>query len=205
MGVEKIIQLIEQEAADEAAMIVADAERDASESVAAAEATVAAQIAEALERLGPEIRAESQRRINAVRLRILEERARDDAERLTAVFDAAQARLEAIADGADAPRWSRAMERLCGDALESVGEGASIAICSRDASAIAEAARRGSAEIVSNPDSAPAGLVVTSHDGRIEVDASLAVRIDRARSLLAEAVARMLMLGPSDSASGAGT
>ena len=198
MGVEKIIELIEREAEEEAAAIVAAAERDARESVAAADAHVTARVTAALERLGPEIRAAEQRRVNAVRLRILEERARDDASRLTAVFDAAETRVREIAEGGDAQRWSAALGRLCADALASVGEGASVEIRFRDAPSIAAAASRWKATLETIADDEPASLRATSHDGRIEVDAGLGVRAERARSLLAERVSQALALTPGD-------
>jgi vacuolar-type H+-ATPase subunit E/Vma4 len=202
MSVEKIIQLIEREAEDETTVIVAQAEREARESVAAARADIEARVAEALERVGPEIRATSQRRINAVRLQVLEGRARDDAARLTAVFDAAESCAGEIAEGADERRWWAALERLCADALRSVGEGASVAIRSRDAPAVADVASREKAGVEVLPDDVPAGLRAISHDGRIEVDARLAVRVERARSLMAERVARALALEPGDIGNG---
>lgn len=204
MSVEKIIQFIEREAEDEATKIVADAEREASAAAAAAAADVEARVAEALERVGPEIRAVSQRRINVVRLQILEERARDDAARLTAVFDAAETRLRGIAEGADERRWTAALERLCVAALGSAGEGASVVIRSRDAPAVAAVAGRWKAEVEALDDGAPAGLRVLSHDGRIEIDAGLAVRVDRARSLMAEQVVRALALEPGGAGHGSG-
>jgi len=196
MSVEKIIQFIEREAEDEAARIVADAEAEVRGSVATAEAEVEARVVDTLERVGPELRAESRRRVNAVRLRALEERARDDAARLSAVFDAAEERLVGIAAGADEGRWSATLARLCSDALDSVGEGASVAIRSRDAPSIAAVARRWDARVRRLDDATQAGLVATSADGRVEVDASLVVRMERARSLLAESVAQMLALEP---------
>ncbi len=94
MGVEDIVAVIDREAREEATRIVAEAERRADELIAAAESGVQAQVDAAIERSGPEIRGAAQRRINAVRLSILEERARDDAARLVAVFDDAEARRE---------------------------------------------------------------------------------------------------------------
>jgi vacuolar-type H+-ATPase subunit E/Vma4 len=196
MGVEDIIAVIAREAEAEATRIVDDAERQASGLIADAEAGVQAQIDAAIERLGPEIRGASQRRINAVRLRILEQRARDDAARLVAVFDAAEGQVLAIAEGADPERWSSALAALCVDALRSVGEGASVKVRARDAEAIAGAADTWGAEVVALADDAEPGLVVSSDDGRIEVDARLSVRLERARSLLAEAVAQRLHLEP---------
>ena len=66
----------------------------------------------------------------------------------------------------------------------------------QDADAISSAARASQAEIVTLPHDAEAGLVVSSSDGRSEVDARLSVRLERARTLLAEAVAQRLELEP---------
>jgi len=204
MGVQTIIGLIEREAAEESAGIVADAERTAADLVAGAEADVATRVDEALDRHGAEIRAESQRRINTVRLRVLENRATLDAERLGAVFQAADDRLRAIADGvdgadgADGVRWSAALVRLSKDALESVGPAARLRVRRRDAPALADLVAERRAELEVADDGTPAGAVVTSADGRIEIDASLPVRLERARTLLAESVAAMLALRPGD-------
>lgn len=194
MGVEEIIAVIAREAGEEAARIVAAAEQQARDLVADAEAEVQVQVDAAVERLGPEIRAASQRRVNAVRLRILEQRARDDAARLMDVFDAAEQQVTAIANGADPPRWSAGLARLCADGLRSVGEGAAVQVRERDVRAISRLAEAEHAEVVALPDDAEPGLIVASHDGRIVVDARLPVRLERARSLLAEAVAQQLDL-----------
>ena len=198
MGVEEIVSIIEREADQEATRIVEDAERQAAELIADAEAGVQAQVDAAIERLGPAIRAASQRQVNAVRLRILEERAREDAARLTAVFDAAEEQVAAIADGTDPSRWSSALSELCVEALRSVGEGGSVKTRSRDVEAVSGVAARWHAHVVTLGDDEEPGLVVSSKDGRIEVDARLSVRTERARSLLAEAVAQSLRLEAVD-------
>ncbi len=198
MGVEGIIAIIEREADQEAKRIVADAERQAGEMIAGAEAEVQAQVEAAIERLGPEIRAASQRRINAVRLRILEDRARGDAARLTAVFDAAEEQVTAIAGGAEPARWSSALSALCVESLRSIGEGASVKVRARDIDVVSSVAATWHADVMALPDGDEPGLVVSSSDGRIEVDARLSVRLGRARSLLAEAVAQLLRLEVAD-------
>lgn len=198
MGVEDIIAVIAREADEEATRIVAEAERHASELVDEAEAEVQAQVDAAIERQGPAIRASSQRRVNAVRLRILEQRARDDAARLMAVFDAAQERVVAIADGADRARWRTALSVLCEDALGSVGEAAVVRVRAQDVDAISSAADAWRAEVVPLLEDDDPGLTVSSKDARIEVDARLSVRLERGRSLLAEAVAQQLHLRRSD-------
>ncbi len=198
MGVEGIIEIIEREAEADAGRIIEDAERQASEMVADAEALVQARVEAAIERLGPEIRAASQRRINAVRLRILEGRAREDAARLVAVFDAAEERVAAIAEGADAARWSSALSRLCAEALRAVGERAQVSLRTRDVGAVQGLVDTWHAGIVALADDEPPGLIANSRDGRIEVDARLSTRLERARSLLAEDVAQLLRLEAAD-------
>ena len=202
MGVEEIVAIIEREAEQEATRILEEAEREASELVAAAEAGVQAQVATAIERLGPEIRAAAQRRINAVRLRILEDRARADATRLVAVFDAAEAQVRAIAGGADPPRWSSALAALCSEALRALGPGASVRLRAGDVDAVRAAAATWRAELVALADDAEPGLMASAGDGRMEVDARLSVRLERARTLLAEGVAQALRLGSADAGPG---
>lgn len=198
MGVEEIIAVIDREAREEATRIVEEAEQQASELVANAQAGVQVQVEAAIERNGPEIRGASQRRVNAVRLRILEGRARDDAARLVAVFDAAEEQVRAIADGADPERWSSALPALCAEALRSVGGGASVEVRARDVATISSVAAEWQAEVVALADDEEPGLVATSGDGRIEVDARLSVRLQRARALLSEAVAQLLDLEPAE-------
>ena len=196
MGVEDIIAVIAREADEEASRIVDEAERQAQRVVAEAEAEVQAQVDAAIERQGAQIRGDSQRRVNAARLQILEQRARDDAARLVAVFDAAEEQVMAIAGDPDDERWAAAMSALCTEALDAVGAGGTVRVRARDADAISSVADAGGAEVVLAPDESEPGLVVSSGDGRIEVDARLSVRLERARSLLAEAVAQRLQLEP---------
>lgn len=196
MGVEEIVAIIEHEAEQEAARILGDAERQAQETVAAAEAGVQARVDAAVERMGPEVRAAAQRRINAVRLRILEDRARADAARLVDVFDAAEVQVRAIAAGADPQRWSSALSALCAEALRSVGQGATVRVRAGDIEAVRNVAEQWRAEVVALGDDMEPGLLVVAQDGRIEVDARLSVRLERARTLLAESVAQVLRLGP---------
>ena len=196
MGVEDIIAVIAREADEEASRIVDEAERQAQQVVAEAEAEVQAQVDAAIERQGAQIRGASQRRVNAARLQILEQRASDDAARLVAVFDAAEEQVMAIASDSDDERWAAAMSALCAEALDAVGTGGSVRLRARDADAISSVAEAGGATVVLASDESAPGLVVSSGDGRIEVDARLSVRLERARSLLAEAVAQRLQLEP---------
>ena len=198
MGVEEIVAIIEREADEEAIRILEDAERQARETVAAAEAGVQARVEAAVERLGPEIRAAAQRRINAVRLRILEDRARADAARLVGVFDAAEVQVRAIAGGDDPPRWSSALSAWCTEALRSVGPGATVRLRAGDVEAVRDVADKWRADVVSLVADDEPGLLVSAQDGRLEVDARLSVRLERARMLLAESVAQVLRLGSAE-------
>ncbi len=204
MGVEDIIAVIAREADEEASRIVDEAERQARQVVAQAEAEVQAQVDAAIERQGAQIRGASQRRVNAARLQILEQRARDDAARLVAVFDAAEEQVIAVASGSDTERWRTAMSALCAEALDAVGTGGLVRVRARDADAISSVAEAAGAEVVLVPDETEPGLVVSSGDARIEVDARLSVRLERARSLLAETVAQRLHLEPVERASRSG-
>lgn len=194
MGVEAMTRLIAAEAEAEAADFVAEAERMARLLVEGAEAEVSARVAEAMERLGAEIRAAGQRRINAVRLRILEDRARLDAERLASVFRAAASRVRAISDGGDPERWARSLRAICAAGLALAGADAVVTVRGRDAGSLSELVTRHGARLRTVADDVPAVLSVTSADGRIEVDAAPEVRLARAQALLAEPVAKALAL-----------
>jgi vacuolar-type H+-ATPase subunit E/Vma4 len=197
MSVEAMVGLIERESAEEAARLIADASAKARSIEEAAAANARAQVDAALERAEPALRAEEQRAVNAARLRLLERRAEIVAERVGAVFDAAAVRLAAIADGADPERWGRAIAALATDALVHVGHGATILVRAPDAAALDELVRSESAAVEAvDGMSGPAGLVVRSADGRLEVDALVATRLDRARTRLAEPVVRLVSPAP---------
>jgi vacuolar-type H+-ATPase subunit E/Vma4 len=194
MSVEAMVRLIAAEAETEAAAIVAAAQDEAAGIVAAAQASADARVAAARALAEPGIRGEGTRLVNAARLRLLERRAERAAERSAAVFAAATERLARIADGAEVARWERALRRLAGEALELAGGGGEIQLRARDTGAVAGVADGAGARVVPLPDDAPAGLVIRSADGRIEVDARLRARLARARLLLADRVAADLGL-----------
>lgn len=195
MGLEAMIRLIERESAEEAARLVAEAEARARSIVEGAQASAAASVEAAVERAEPALRAEEVRAVNAARLRLLERRATLAAERVGAVFDAAAARLAALADGSGGERWRRAVGALARESLAGADPGARVLVRARDAPSVADAAASAGAlvELLDGPDP-PAGLVVRSGDGRLEVDATLPARLGRARVRLAESVARLMRL-----------
>jgi vacuolar-type H+-ATPase subunit E/Vma4 len=196
MGVEEIVQLIEREAAEEAVRLVADADARAATLLEEAEVAARAQVAAACERGEPAIRAEAMRRVNAARLRLLEHRAIAAARRIDAVITTADERLRAIAEGADRRRWAAALERLAIEALEAIGPGAIVRVRVADAPLVAGtvAAGGGRLEPLDGP-GVPPGLQATDPAMRIEVDATLAARLGRARTRLAEDMGRALDLG----------
>jgi vacuolar-type H+-ATPase subunit E/Vma4 len=173
MGIEAILAQIEVEAAAESARIGAEARERSAQLVAGAEATATALVEAASERAEPGTRAEATRLVNATRLRLLERRAGLAAAGVEAVFAGAAARLETIVDGRDETRWSRALGRLAEEATALAGTGAVVTI-----------ERHGPA----------AGVMARSGDGRIEVDATISARLERARVRLAEPVAEILGL-----------
>jgi vacuolar-type H+-ATPase subunit E/Vma4 len=192
MSVEAMVRLIADEAETEAAAIVTAARDDAAGIVAAAQAAADARVVAARSLAEPGVRGEGTRLVNAARLRLLERRAERVAERSAAVFEAASGRLARIADGTEPERWRRALERLAGEALELAGPGAEIRLRATDRGAVAEAAAAAGARVSPLGADAPAGLVVRSADGRLEVDATLDARLGRARLRLADRVAAAL-------------
>ena len=171
MGIEAILAQIEAESAAEAARCAADAHERAAAVVAEAEELVRAQVAAVCASTEPEVRAEATRTVNAARLRLLERRAELGASWLDAVFAEAEGRLAAISGGADATRWARALARLSEEASTLAGPGAVVSTGDGDGDA---------------------GAIARSADGRVEVDATIAARLERARVRLAEPVARIL-------------
>jgi vacuolar-type H+-ATPase subunit E/Vma4 len=108
--------------------------------------------------------------------------------RTAAVFDAAAAELGEIADGGDPERWSAALGRLAREALDLTGPGATVRVRFRDAALISTVVEAAGGRLEPAED-APDGVTAVSADGRIEVDATIPVRLERARSRLAEVVA----------------
>ena len=202
-----MVRIIAEEAETEAAAIVAAARVRADGLVGEARAAADARLAVARARAEPAIRAEAVRRVNAARLRLLERRAELVAGRTAAVFQRAGERLAEIADGAEPERWRAALGPLAAEAIALAGPGAEVNVRAADAGWVAATVEAAGARLVAfGPDPAagqvPPGVVVRSADGRIEVDATLPARLERARHRLAETVAARL--GPDVSGGGAG-
>ncbi|MEX1170696.1 MAG: V-type ATP synthase subunit E family protein [Chloroflexota bacterium] len=190
-----IIREVERETALELEALLGAADRRAAAVIDAATAAVHARIEAAIDREEPAVRAEAGKRVNAARSRLNQRRVERSLARTSAVHAAASARLEAIAQGADVQRWSMALEGLAREALDLVGSGAQIRVRRRDAGLVGAVAEATSATLEVVDDEAPAGVVARSDDGRIEVDATIPVRLDRARVRLAETVAARLGIG----------
>jgi vacuolar-type H+-ATPase subunit E/Vma4 len=199
MSVEAIVGVIGTESTAEAARIVADAGARAVEIVAAAERSVATRVRLASERADPAARAEGMRRVNAMRLRLLELRAEQAAALVDAVFADAAARLDAVASApagtAEGERWRIALGSLIAEAVRSAGPDASVTVRRRDHEAARPIVATLGARLADAPrDDVPPGALVESADGRILVDATLPSRLARARVARAEAVVRSLGL-----------
>lgn len=202
-----MVRIIAEEAEAEAAAIVAAARVRADGLLGEARADADARLTAARARAEPAIRAETVRRVNAARLRLLERRAELVAGRTAAVFQRAGERLAEIADGAEPERWRAALGRLAAEAIELAGPGAEVNVRAADAGWVAATVEAAGARLVAlGPDPAagavPPGVVVRSSDGRIEVDATLPARLERARHRLAETVA--VRLGPNAAEEGGG-
>ncbi len=195
MSVEAILERVEAEAAAEAARLLGDARNRAASRIDEANEAARAHVAAACERAEPEFRAEAARIVNAARLQLLERRAELAAARSAAVFEAAATTLEAIAGGAE-ERWAASLRRLADEAIGLAGPGARVAVRQRDCALLAERAASHGARLEPIDDrNAPAGILARSADGRIEVDATLPTRLERARVSLAESIARTLEPG----------
>ena len=214
MGVETIVALIREESASESEGSARDAEADASKRIAAAEAAAARAVADAVARAAPGARSAGQRRVNSVLRRLVEKRAELAARQVDAVFAEATAWVNAIAEGADADRggpdpagaqsadparagpdvagadrWRAALQRMARGAIAACGEESILTVRSRDAGRLSEGGMFDNGRILAVLD-APPGVVARSPDGRVEVDATLPVRLARARARLADDVAR---------------
>jgi vacuolar-type H+-ATPase subunit E/Vma4 len=201
MSIAAIVERIDAEAQTEADAILAEADLRAAGLVGAATAERDRRVAAALERAEPGLRADRTRRANAARMRRLDRDASLAATRTARAFELAGARLEAIAAGADPDRWLAALRTLTRAAIAEAGDRAVIRIRVADAAHIEDlvAAAGGRLELVDQA-GMPPGVIVRSADGRLEIDATLPTRLERARLRLADATARSLGVGdrPAD-------
>lgn len=197
MSVQRLVQAIEAEAEAEGGAILDRAAAEAVAIVEVARQRAAERVAAARAAAGQAARSDAARRVNALRLRKVGARAEVLAEAVEGVFRAAGEEATAIADGGDTERWARALGRLVDEAIAVAGPQATSAVRTIDAAAVRGAAAAAGArlEIVVDP-ALPAGLVTRSTDGRVEVDATLPVRLARAREQLAGEVA--VLLGADD-------
>jgi vacuolar-type H+-ATPase subunit E/Vma4 len=196
MSVEAIVLVIEAESAEEAGRILADARERAESLVRDAQAAADARVRTACERVAPGHRAEATRMVNSARFRLLERRAEHWAAVVAAVFGEAEARVDAIAGDPSGKRWQRALERLIGEAVGLVGPEAVIRVRAADAPVAGPIAQHLGARLGADGGRAmPPGVLAMSVDGLVDVDATLPSRLGRARTRLAESVARLLGAG----------
>ncbi len=193
MSVATLVEAIQAEAEAEARAIVDRAAGEAAAIVEAARLRSLERAATARVAADQAARSEAARRVNVLRLGDLGARAGLLADAMEAVFGAAGGEVAAIADGGDPQRWARGLGRLVAEASALAGPGATAAVRDGDAPAVREAAAALGArmEVVVDP-TQPAGLVARSVDGLVEVDATLPVRLARAREQLAGEVAARL-------------
>jgi vacuolar-type H+-ATPase subunit E/Vma4 len=193
----EIVREVERETAVEVAAILAAADRRAAEIVETARKAVRARVDTAVARAEPGVRAEAGRRVNEARLRIGERRVELEVARSSAVHAAAAERLGAIvrATGANRDRWAASLVRLTREALELAGPNATIRVRDADAATIRRHVEELGGRLEPIVGDGPDGIVAVSQDGRIEVDARIPARLERARTRLAEALAGSIGLG----------
>jgi len=192
MGVEAIVRVVEAESIAEAEAIVGAARDDAAARIAAAEAAAEARIREAVERAEPGFRAEARRRVNVARVGLLERQAARTADLVDEAAREAARRLHAIAADPHDRRWRAAVARLTDETAVLIGPGGTVLVRAVDGTAAAPAAAAAGCRLELLPDDAAAGVIGRSADGRIEVDATLATRLARARTQLAGRVVDLL-------------
>ena len=199
MSSEAILRAVAEASDREVEAILADARRRADALVADAQRAADARVAEGLAASEPELLANAARAVNAARLRLLHCLAERRAERLAAVFDVAGQQLRELRTDGPA-RHRSAVGRLARLAAAQAGPGAVVSVPPADVPA-ARTAIRGTGTAVGNGEIV-AGVLAQSADGRMRVDATLARRLDRARTLLADQVDELLERGAASAAGG---
>jgi vacuolar-type H+-ATPase subunit E/Vma4 len=195
MSVTNIVRQIEAETAVEIGRRLAEADERAAVVQRRARDAVRARVAAEVARAEPAIRAESARRVNAARQRLRDRRAELALDATAAVYAVAREQLDAIAGGAEPERWANALHALLDETLELVGPEPTVRLRDGDADAVVSRVRAVGGRVERLPGESPAGLVAQSSDGRIEVDATIGIRLDRAHARLAEWLAGQLGLG----------
>lgn len=196
MGAEAILAAISEETARQVETVLSDARREARRALVDARRSIRQRIAAAVVQAEPELAADSARRVNAVRLELLHRRAQVAAERLGAVFASADRRLSTVA-ATGCSRWQRALERLSGEAVEACGAGSTAWVRPADLMLMGNGPATVAALATLCSDAGmPPGVVALSADGRVEVDATLPVRLARSRSILAERLTAVLGASP---------
>lgn len=195
MGADAILRTIVEETDREVETLLADARRQAVAIDADARRSATESLAAAVSRAEPELAATAARSVNLVRIQLLHRRTQRTAERLDAVMAEAERRLTEIAADAQ-PRWGAALTRLACEAITTTGDGSTLRARSGDLRLLRRAFAGSAAGVTYEADPAlPPGIVARSADERVEADATLPVRLARARTLLAERLAVLLEPG----------
>lgn len=185
MGLTAILESIERETAAEADRQLEAARAEAAGLIAAAESAAQRRLDAAVVGAEPLLRAEAARIVNAARLRQLRRRSELAAAQSDGAWARAREQLAAIV-AEDGPRWHAGLAAIATEALAMAGADAIVAVRAADAPPIEALVAAAGAAIEPLPDDAPTGLLVRSADRRLEVDARLDVRLERARTALVE-------------------
>lgn len=191
---EAILRSIEEEATLEVERTIEAARKQAAGLVKAADEAAGARARAARAAAEPALRAEAVRIVNAARLRLLHRHAELAAAASEAAWLEARRRLDGITSE-DGERWAAALDRLTAEALAIAGSDATVQVRAPDAPAVATRVAAGHGDLVALGDDDPPGPLVRSRDGRVEIDATLPSRLDRARGALAEEIAALLGIG----------
>ncbi len=191
-GRDEVLRSIALEARQQAESSLAEAETQATVLVEAARRSVAARVAAATEAAERATHEDAARMVNEARRRLVHRRAELDAGRIDEVFEAAAHRLNEIASGGDPERWARALQVLTREGCERAGPGAMVEVRACDVDLLEPVLASGLPIAGTLPDP---GVRVRSADGRGEVDGTLAARLGRAQSAMADRVAATLGLG----------
>ncbi len=175
MSVEALVAAIEAEASVEAERVLADAEAAAAARVADAEASADARVAAALAEAEPAILGAEVRALNAARLAL------------------AELRVTRISGGADPGRWAGAIERLAAETASLTGPGeVRVRACdARHLDDLRPMLEEQGIAVVAD-ETMPPGVRGRSADGRLHVDATIRVRLARARASLLPDVAAIV-------------
>lgn len=187
---EALLEEIDREAEEEKKKIIREARDKAAQILAAAEVRIRSATEDASRRTEKLARVDEERLLGQARMEVQAHRMRGMHRAYQRVFEIARQRIDALIRS---PRYPDAVKALIREALAAVPQAAMISVASEDREMCRDILRAlGKSCQVTGLDAGPGTVVVSTADGKIRVDNSLAARLASAETQLETRIARCL-------------